>query len=64
MSGRSHRGFAQIWRWPAALALLTVFGLVSALIGHGGIWWVLSWTALALPLVVAAVCVRRRRRAA
>ncbi len=25
-----------IWRWPVVLAILTVFGLLSALIGRGG----------------------------
>ena len=45
-------GLSQIWRWPAALAVLMVFGLLSALLGQGGIWWVLSWVALAVPLAV------------
>ena len=40
--------------WPIALALLTAFGLLSALIGDGGIWWWLSWAALAAPLIVIA----------
>jgi hypothetical protein len=59
---RLHRGFARLWRWPAAIAILTVFGLVSALIGHGGIWWGLSWAALAVPIVVILICIQRRRR--
>jgi hypothetical protein len=42
----------QIWRWPALLALLTIFGLISALIGQTGFWWALSWIALAAPLAV------------
>jgi hypothetical protein len=45
----------KIWRWPCGLAVLTVFGLLSALLGQGGIWWILSWIALAIPLVVIAV---------
>jgi hypothetical protein len=28
-----------IWRWPVVLAILTVFGLLSALLGQGGLWW-------------------------
>ena len=32
-----------IWRWPLVLAGLTLFGLLSALLGEGGVWWVLSW---------------------
>lgn len=49
----TRRSRVQIWRWPALIAALTLFGLLAALLGHGGIWWVLSWTALAIPLVVA-----------
>lgn len=50
-----------VWRWPAVLAGLTLFGLLSALLGEGGVWWVLSWIALATPLVVAVVCLARSR---
>jgi hypothetical protein len=52
----------RIWRWPTVLALLTVFGLLSALLGEGGVWWALSWIALSLPLLVIAACVLRRPR--
>jgi hypothetical protein len=58
MNGTSRR----IWRWPLALAAATVFGLVSALLGEGGIWWVLSWLALSAPLLVIARCVLVARR--
>lgn len=57
-----HRGFARLWRWPAAIATLTVLGLISALIGHGGIWWGFAWTALAVPILVIMICIQRRRR--
>ncbi|HCX16570.1 MAG TPA: hypothetical protein DHH36_06680 [Afipia sp.] len=40
----------RIWRWPTAIAFLSILGLFSALLGGGGIWWVLCWIALALPL--------------
>jgi hypothetical protein len=39
------------WTIPALLALVTLFGLLAALIGEGGIWWALSWAALAFPSV-------------
>jgi hypothetical protein len=42
------------------LAAVTVLGLVSALLGEGGLWWALSWTALAIPLAVIAFCIVRR----
>ncbi|MBS0222740.1 MAG: hypothetical protein JSR91_18585 [Proteobacteria bacterium] len=46
----------RIWTWPLVLALLTMIGLLSALLGEGGVWWALSWLALAAPLLVIAVC--------
>jgi len=39
-----------------------LFGLLSALLGEGGVWWGLSWIALSLPLVVIAGCLLRRQR--
>jgi len=43
-----------IWRWPVILAAVTLFGLGAALLGQGGVWWALSWMALAVPLAVMA----------
>jgi hypothetical protein len=59
---RTHHSFSQIWRWPFVLAALIVFGLLSALLGQGGIWWGLSWIALAIPLLVVAACLGRAGR--
>lgn len=69
---RGHRAtsqFTRVWRWPLLLALLTMFGLLSALLGEGGVWWALSWIALLTPLGVIAwailrpiVLSKRRRR--
>lgn len=53
--------FTRQWGWPIGLALLTLLGLVSALLGEGGIWWVLSWIALGLPLLVALRHILRAR---
>lgn len=39
------------WAIPALLALVTLFGLLAALVGEGGIWWPLSWVTLAVPCV-------------
>ena len=59
MTGR--RSLALIWRWPALLAAMSLFGLSSALLGQTGLWLPLSWIALASPLVVATICVGRSR---
>ncbi len=50
-----------VWRWPVLLSALSLFGLLSALLGQGGIWWVLSWIALATPLIVIVGCLSRGR---
>jgi hypothetical protein len=52
----------RVWRWPAVLAMLIAFGLFSALLGQGGVWWVLSWAALIVPLTVIGACIMRRQR--
>ena len=57
-----NNGAWRVWRWPTVLALLTLFGLLSALLGEGGVWWGLSWIALSLPLLVIAVCLFRPQR--
>jgi hypothetical protein len=62
MKARTHHSFSRIWRWPFVLAVLTTFGLLSALLGQGGIWWALSWIALAIPLLVMTACVYRAGR--
>jgi len=48
----THRSFVRIWRWPAVLAASTTAGLLSALLGQRGAWLPMSWTLLAVPLVV------------
>jgi len=45
--------FRRQWSWPIVLALVTMIGLLSALLGESGIFWWLSWALLALPLVTA-----------
>lgn len=40
---------AAIFRWPLLIAVLTVVGLLSALIGDHG-WDALSWALLAVPV--------------
>jgi hypothetical protein len=49
-----------IWRRPALLALLSLFGLIAALLADG-VWDLLSWAALAVPVAVCAWYGLRRR---
>ena len=52
------RNAVRIWGAPAALALLTVVGLLSALFADGAAD-VVSWIALATPVAVVAWCAAR-----
>ncbi|HVY15010.1 MAG TPA: hypothetical protein VHB27_07275 [Rhodopila sp.] len=56
-------GRPAVWRWPIAIAMLTVFGLFAALLGQGGVWLWLSWAALAFPLAVILACLSRSGKA-
>jgi hypothetical protein len=54
--------FGRVWAVPLALGALTTFGLLAALLGTG-VWHVLAWTALVVPVVVG-VCFAFMRPAA
>ncbi|WP_339510077.1 hypothetical protein [Pseudomonas sp. RL_15y_Pfl2_60] len=50
------RGVWMIFRWPLLLGLLSLFGLVSALVGDE-VYDLLSWLSLGLPLLLVGwVC--------
>ncbi|MGC4011226.1 MAG: hypothetical protein QM805_20890 [Pseudomonas sp.] len=56
------RGLWMIFRWPVALAVLSTFGLLSALLGDG-LFDVLSWISLGVPLLlIVFVWMRMPRR--
>lgn len=55
------RNLWMVFRWPLALAVLSLVGLVSALVGDGP-WDALSWFALGIPLVVILAALARARR--
>ena len=44
--------------WPLVLAILTLVGLVAALVG-GEPWRAVSWLALGAPLATIAILCRR-----
>ncbi|MCJ1878063.1 hypothetical protein [Pseudomonas nitroreducens] len=56
------RGLWMIFRWPLARAVLSTFGLLSALLGDG-VFDVLSWISLGVPLLlIVFVGMRMPRR--
>ncbi|MQK16751.1 hypothetical protein EIZ80_24830 [Escherichia coli] len=48
------RGLWMIFRWPLLLGALSLFGLISALVGDE-VYDLLSWLTLGVPLVLIAV---------
>ncbi|MFY8116772.1 MAG: hypothetical protein ACOVLH_03125 [Roseateles sp.] len=61
MSGStSHQSSWQLWRCPLGLAIVSLLGLITALVSDDlGDW--IAWLALGLPLVVAWHFGLRRR---
>lgn len=54
--------FHPVWRIPVALALLTAFGLLAALLGTG-VWRWAAWLCIATPVSVMFyfLCFQRQR---
>lgn len=42
-----------LWRWPVVIGLLSIFGLVAALVSDG-LGDVASWIGLGVPVAVSA----------
>ncbi|MFA5496162.1 MAG: hypothetical protein WC247_15465 [Porticoccaceae bacterium] len=61
-SGRQRQSLWAIFRVPVLLAVLSIIGLVSALVGDE-LWDVLSWVMLGVPIVLIAWCLRPGRSA-
>jgi len=61
MSAPSHR--RKIWAVPGLLAVLTLAGLLCALIGEQLAWKALAWSCLAVPVAVGLwfACRKGRR---
>lgn len=43
--------FKKVWAMPLLLAVLTLFGLLAALLGVG-YWYFIAWIAISIPLLV------------
>ncbi|MGH7804906.1 MAG: hypothetical protein ACREQJ_11205 [Candidatus Binatia bacterium] len=61
MTPRGQSTFLRIFGAPLLLAVVTSFGLLSALLGDD-VWDFVSWTALAAPLAVIARALARADR--
>jgi len=44
----------EIYRWPIAIALVVIVGLLSALFGDG-VWDAFSWLLLVIPLLLLLI---------
>jgi hypothetical protein len=61
MTVRSRRQtFGQIFAAPMVIGVLSVIGLISALVGDG-IWDAVSWLALGVPVALCAYFTLRSR---
>lgn len=50
-----------IYRIPLILSIITIMGLLSALLGDG-IWDALSWVLLAIPMFLLSFCLVRPKK--
>lgn len=51
MKKTAHRSIRQIFAAPLAVAIVSTFGLIAALVGDG-FWDASSWVALAVPVLL------------
>nr|WP_068893081.1 hypothetical protein [Pedobacter panaciterrae] len=47
--------FFKVWGIPVLLAVVTIIGLLSAIMGVG-VWHIVSWIALSIPVYVMIRC--------
>jgi len=47
-----NKRWQQIFKWPVVMGLLTLFGLITALIEDGGHWEHLAILSLCIPVLV------------
>ncbi|WP_313037087.1 hypothetical protein [Stutzerimonas nitrititolerans] len=52
----------RLWLWPVVIALLSALGLIAGLVSDGAGDW-LSWTLLAVPVVIGCHGLARGRAA-
>jgi uncharacterized membrane protein YuzA (DUF378 family) len=47
----TNNSFIKLWGTPVLLGILSLAGLIAALVGDG-IWDIVSWIALGIPVIV------------
>jgi hypothetical protein len=57
---RTRQTVGQILLIPAVLAVLSVGGLIFALV-EDGLWDALSWVTLSIPIALLGICIARGR---
>jgi len=58
---KNHRTLGQIFAAPIVVGVLSIVGLLAALIGDG--WWdVVSWLTLTVPVLLYVYFLMRRKR--
>lgn len=45
------RSLWQVFKWPVVLGVMTLIGLISALVADG-VWDLVSWTMLLIPVAL------------
>lgn len=51
----NYKSFKKVWGAPLVLAIITLFGLLAALLGTG-VWYGLSWLSMIIPLFI--ICLK------
>ncbi|MDR6944215.1 hypothetical protein [Mucilaginibacter pocheonensis] len=54
--------FKRVWGMPLLLAVLTLFGLLAALLGIG-YWNLIAWVTISVPLLVIVQKIWLKRKA-
>jgi hypothetical protein len=54
--------FQRVWAIPTVLAVITVLGLLSALLGEHWVWKACAWTLLTVPVATSCWFWWRPRR--
>ena len=62
MRPRHSQSLWTVFRWPLLIGLLSIIGLISALVGDGFLDLV-SWASLAVPVVISFYKLRDRHSA-